>query len=252
MATTVKTYGDITHFNESPWQLFEEGVFPAQGVTLAELRRAYADQATGVRQNVHANYGKAEWLADVVDTTGAKARGNILVLNYFQRPEGLTIATIKSTKSGTQNETRHSVDGKSVEYACPPSGWVVPGDGKLWLPELGTAIATVDDRGEAIRQVAAYISKHPKEFAGWDIPKRWHAEFVEKFGRKNFNPENPTPDQLAEMETSYQYRPNANTGLRAVGRFFWDLRNVGPFDVYLDDDVVPGDSDVGARLRSRE
>jgi len=247
MATTVKTYGDITHFNESPWQLFEEGVFPAQGLTLAELRQAYADPATGVRQNVHANYGKAEWLADVVDTTGAKARGDRLVLKYFQKPDGLEVT--KSTKTKT---SEYGVDGKSVEYACPPSGWAVPGDGKLWLPELETAIATVDDRGEAIRQVAAYISKHPNEFAGWDIPKRWHAEFAEIFDKKNFNPENPTSEQLAKLETSYQYRPNANTGLRAVWRFFWGGRSRGPFGVDLYVGVEDGSSDVGARLRSRE
>jgi hypothetical protein len=235
--------GEIGSFGKSMEDLFKGGQFLGQMYSLVELRRAYHDAKSGFSQSVHGACGKGEWLADVVETDGAKSLPNgFLRVVYVQKP----VDVLKSLKTGA-----YAVSGGTrLSYDCPKSGFVVPGDGKLWHPATGAAIATVDDREKAVHEVAEYISLYPEQFAHMTIPARWNSEFAEQFVNANFNPENPTPEQLAEFITSYQWSPSADTGINAVRRDFWD-RNNGPFGVDMLGNLSRWSSDVGARVRSK-
>jgi len=242
MATIEKpTMGDIKLFGKSVEDLFKGGQFPDQMYSLVEVRRAYHDTKTGLANNVHNAYESGEWLADVVETDGAKKLPNgFLKVVYVQKPADV-LKSLKTAAYATSGGTR-------LSYDCPPIGFAVPGDGKLWHPDTGAAIATVADKQKAVREVAEYVSKHPEQFAGMTIPAKWNDEFVKLFGKKNFNPENPMPEQLAEFVTSYQWSPSADTGIRAVRRDFYD-REDGPFSVGLFDVLGCRSSVIGARLR---
>jgi len=247
----IQTYqmSDIRKFGKSPEDLFREHVFPESGVTLSELWRAYSDPKIGIRKNMHENRGKGEWVADFVDTDGAKAlSGDRLQLTYIQRPKKIKPAETL----GTDKHAYIAEGGKRISYICPSSGCVVPADGLLRHPETGVAIATVPNGNKAIKQLAKFIETHPEQFAGFTIPKRFRNELLREYGARNFNPEKPTPGQLAEVELSMQYSPSKNTGIGGVVRFV-DGNCPGPFCVNIGvcglDSGIP---DTGARLRSKE
>ena len=54
-------------------------------------------------------------------------------------------------------------------------------------------------------------------------------------------------EKLALVETSFQWRPVANSGVWSVGRGLW-YRLEGQFDVSLDIKLSDQDDDIGARL----
>ena len=109
----------------------------------------------------------------------------------------------------------------------PQSGWQVPTNDGLWNPQTGTAFATTQDRAEAVRQLKAYIETHSEQFSDF---------------------EHKGSQELADKEVSHQYRPEANVGVRSVGRGFWH-RDYGPFSVSLDVDLSDRSGYFGARLK---
>ena len=108
----------------------------------------------------------------------------------------------------------------------PQSGWQVPTNDGLWNPQTGTAFATTQDRAEAVRQLKAYIETHSEQFSDF---------------------EHKGSQELADKEVSHQYRPEANVGVRSVGRGFWYLVS-GPFPVGLDEGLSNHNDNVGARF----
>lgn len=229
MTITQPTTQEVEHYGKSAEDMLREGLFPRMH-TLLSLRKAYHDVSIGIRQSVHNKFGYGERVADLVDTTGAEERPNdFLRLTYVQQPEGVLSEGENSTiKKGVINQGRKTVKGgKRIIYDCPPNGWQVPTSDGLWHPKTGAAIATVQDRSEAVRQLKTYIKAHQEQFAG-------------------FEPQNS--QELAEKEVSYQWRSEANSGVRSVRRDFWH-HNYSPFYVSLDADLSSQNAVVGARLR---
>jgi hypothetical protein len=229
MPTAVKTYkcGDIWHLSKSPKQLFRRGVFPDNGRTLLNIWQGYFGSPQ-VRNGIHEGYGSGEWLSDVIDTddAGETTKGRLNIV-YIKRPEYITL---REGKYGAEG-------GKRINYNCPPDGWVIPADGILRHPKTGAALATIDDREKAVKENARYIEKHTEQFAGWTIPARWQKEFDDIFKEDDVDLADPTPPQLAEFITSYQWAPMKNTGLVAAWRRF-KIREDGPFCVGLFTDPV--------------
>jgi hypothetical protein len=235
--------GDVQNYGKSVEDLFRADTFPKNGATLLDVKRDYFTPSSSTRGGIHEGYEKGEWLADVVETDGAKglSKGRIRVV-YVQRPEDIRLSLRKGKYA--------SEGGKRIPYDCPPDGWVVPGDGKLYHPKTGAAIATMSDKAKAVRENVRYMDKHPEQFAGWTIPARWKKEFNDIF-KEDVDLANPTHAQLAEFITSYQFAPVKNSGLRAVGRSFWS-RGCGPFRVVLCGALRLGYPFLGARLRVGE
>src|SRR3989339_1812552 len=97
--------------------------------------------------------------------------------------------------------------------------------------ETGAAIATVPDRSEAARQLQKYIDSNPDKFRNWEISKKfakyWMIQFESNLDELSY------VEKLALVETSFQWRPVANSGVWSVGRGLW-YRLEGQFDVSLD------------------
>lgn len=228
---------NVDHFG-SPVRHFFRFLF-GEGITLLDARKAYFDSESGIRSQMHNDYGKGEWLADLVDTgKSAVSPNGYLKVDYVQGPH-----------SGDERADDFSISGgKRISYNCPPTGWVVPDGDLLWHPETGAALATVNSRIEGVEMLAKYIEKHPEQFKGWELPEKSYARFFEMFGGR-CNPEKPTPKQLAELELSYQWAPDANSGARTVRRTF--DKHCGPFCIYMTDDLNGRHDNTGFRLRTR-
>lgn len=234
-------FGRINRFNSSVMELFQWGVFPAKGLTLIDLRQAYEDLSTGIRDDVHNNLHKGEHVIDVVLTHGSENTDDVLRVKYVQRP----INIIVDSDTGL---LLNISGGKLLEYDCPPDGWVIPVDGFLWHPEIGVAIATVKDSDKALHALTRYIEHHSEKYSHWSIPLGRHMEFLKKYGKVNFDPTRPTPEQIAECELSYQLRPGlTSSGASAVWREF----SRGPFEVKMHHTLKWGEYNVGVRERSR-
>jgi hypothetical protein len=238
--------GDI-HDSGNPVRHFFK-FFLGDAVSLLDLRKAYFDSENEMRAKIHNDYGKGEWLADVVETDGAKvsSKGHVKVV-YVQRPEGINL-TNNALSRDAHLKTSPTEGGNRISYDCPPSGWVVPDGDLLWHPETGAALATVESRVDGIKALAGYIEKHPEKFKGWTLPEKSYAQFLDIFGR-DCNPKSPTSKQLAELELSYQWAPGADSGARVVRRDFQG--NCGPFCIHMVNDINSAYANTGFRLRTR-
>ena len=257
-----QTIEPITLSGQSPQQLLQREDFRAKGYTLLEERTAYQTDPA-FRQSVHDNFGKGIWTPELIHTDGAEQLPDgYLALRWFRRPtraelvkQGLSSrynAITGETKESQSEQKTWEIDGEEFKYECPPSGFQVPAtsgrfEGMLYHPETGAAVATISDRSMAAERIAAYMKNHEANFK-WEIPdgtvKLWGED---AFGKK-FNPKNPTPEQLALVETSYQWSPTANSGVRAVRRGFWD-HDGGPSGVVLGHVLSDRYGDIGARVR---
>ena len=232
--------GDILDFGK-PVRPFLK-CFLGDGLTLLDARQAYFDSESGMRSKIHKDYEKGEWLADVIETDDAKTSSRGLSVVYVQKPENVNFsADVHPRATLTEG-------GKRIAYNCPPTGWVVPEGNLLWHPETGAALATVDSKAEGVEILAKYIEKHPEQFKGWELPEKSYARFFEMFGGR-CDPEKPTPKQLAELELSYQWAPDANSGVRTVRREF--DKHCGPFCIHITDDLNGRRDNTGFRLRTR-
>src|SRR3989339_1742157 len=221
MTISQPTVKEVDHYEKSAEDMIKEGLFPRIH-TLLSLREGYHDPSTGIRRSVQNTFCYGERVADLVDTTDAEELSNgFLRLTYVQRPEIVIY----------QGETRIIEGGKKIICDVPKSGWQVPTSDGLWHPETGAAIATVPDRSEAVRQLQKYIESNPDKFRNWEISKKfakyWMIQFESNLDELSY------VEKLALVETSFQWRPVANSGVWSVGRGLW-YRLEGQFDVSLD------------------
>jgi len=231
--------------------LWEERVFPRYGVTLLEEMIAYFDNTSGLRDDVHDKFHKTcpeenqrhidgEFFIDVIETGSIKELPNgFRQVTYVQRPEDIA--------KGIDSSKLVVIGGKRIKYDCPPEGWVIPNNGELWHPEIGTAIATIGDREKAVKLVAKYFELHWDKFHNFKIPEKYQEEFEKKFGN-NFDPINPTPYQLAELETSDQCPPKAGA-IRVPRRIYIKNRENGPLGICMCAGLEEADLFIGTRLR---
>ena len=238
----------IRFLGKTPQELFQRGDFIRKGYTLAEELEAYRKDPA-FRNKVHADYEKGIWTPEVILTDGAKELPNgFFRYKWVRRPNG--IYAVQNLI--TEEEEIKTEGGEEFSYDCPPSGFRVPATsgrfkGMLYHPETGAAVATITDRSMAAERITVYMKNHEADFK-WEIPDGTVTLWGEQAFGKKFDPKNPTPEQLALVETSYQWRPETNVGPRPVRRGFWYLDN-GPFDVSLSGDLSHQDDCVGVRLR---
>jgi len=240
--------GSISHWGISVEELFNKEIFPQKGYSLLELRRAYHDLSTGLRlESIQPNndiYARYEWVADVVDTDGAKDLGNgYFRMTYVQKPARCSKVWID--KGDAKMAGYAAEDGKRIIYDCPPDGYAIPRDGLFYHPETGAPLATARSQSEAERLLEEYIKQHPEEFAGWTIP----------FPTPNFlgalqgTSSKPSPLDLARFEVAYYQCPPANAGgVWAVQRGFGGL-GPGSFTVLMKESLWPSSNYRGARVR---
>ncbi|MBI2583957.1 MAG: hypothetical protein HYW25_04785, partial [Candidatus Aenigmarchaeota archaeon] len=231
----------------------------------------YADPKTGIRQSVHADFGKGIWCPEVILTDNpGQSESGLPVYKWFRRPSGIYLIEkggsrkenliTGKTEEKKAEEKRYEIeiDGEIILYECPPSGWAVPATsgrfmGYLRHPHTGAAVATVLDRSVAVDAMEAYIRRHESEFAGWDMIEStlelWRSALEkEKFERLFGNAD--LPRKMAITETSWQYSPSPNSGVSAVRRDFWD-HEYGPLSAVLDGGLGRRTVYVGARPRSK-
>ena len=168
-------------------------------------RRAYENPETGLREDVYASWSKGEFFADVtvVNGSGASRRGFVDV-SYVKKPRILAV-----------KGRIYPIEGEKMSYRCPPSGWAVPADGHLWHPEIGAAIATVPERSEAIKGLAGYFERTWDRIQFRNIPGNYYYYYLKRiFDSRGIkvDPENLTPEQLAEVEVSHHSQPAYNLG----------------------------------------
>jgi tetratricopeptide (TPR) repeat protein len=234
--------GRIQDFNGSIAEYYNFNLFPASGLTLLDLRQAYDDLSTGIREDIHRSQGRGEILADVVLTTTSRSATAPTTVQYVRRPERLDV----NLGTGALLELS---GGSAFDYICPPDGWVVPTDGHLFHPDTGAPLATEPDRNKALRALSHYIQQHPDHYATWSIPVGRHRELIKQYGKTNFDPNHPTPEQLAECELSYFRGPDSASGrARAVWRRF---SQEGPFEIQISHTLKWGGYDLGTRRRTR-
>ena len=211
----------------------------------------YPKLSRGVRESVHAAFGKGEAYWTFADTDGSTISGTApasVDAKGYLRVNVVSPSHILDNWGTSRMEYRLNLPGKvkpnkTQRFAWPLSGNVLLAGG---YHQSGLANETVLSHAEALELNTRHIASGDPKFKGLTIPEAWHKMLRDKYGR-GFDPEDPLAVQLAEVETYWQEQPKADAGLVIVTRQFQDLKH-GAMAVYLRD-LKTGKPHIGYRPR---
>ena len=233
----------IENFGATHRELYMTGLFPANGYTLLEFLQDFMNPSTGLLENVRKYPKIGETFPDFVDTRGARkdGRGVLVGAKYIQKPRLL----IACDTGGYEYKG-------GVEISCDfqPDGWNVPKGEMFCHPQVGTAVATLDNRDEAVRANLKYIQSHLEKFAGF-LAETGLRRLVRSYLVSDIDhvTAEHDPEQLARLLTSHQAQPVEGVDMCCVQREY-HTEDYGLFDLTFP--VMLGDMSAVKHIGARD